>query len=337
MHPLSADGGSGTRSLLGRLLGHHATLAVVLGLLVTVAGITWNTNSAAGSDAYGYVSQVELWLRGDLHIHQPFALDVPWPRGPWTFAPLGYWPSPDGRRLVPTYSPGLPLLMAAVKALGGHCLMFWVVPITGGILILATYGIGRRVGRPLVGLAAAWIVATSPAVLFMLMAPMSDVPASAAWAVAVACLLGDTRRGALLAGLAASMAILVRPNLVPLAALLALWAGWRDVAIGRWRMWSTSRALSFGAAASVGAIAVAVINVRLNGSPFLSGYGNLSHLFDMTSVQPNIRVYASWFVATQTPLALLGLLSLAVPARVVWRTPQSRQARWVLAGCVVVV
>ena len=82
MHPLSADGGSGTRSLLGRLLGHHATLAVVLGLLVTVAGVTRNTNSAAGSDAYGYVSQVELWLRGDLHIHQPFALDVPWPRGP---------------------------------------------------------------------------------------------------------------------------------------------------------------------------------------------------------------------------------------------------------------
>jgi hypothetical protein len=102
-------------------------------------------------------------------------------------------------------------------------------------------------------------------------------------------------------------------------------------------MWSTSRALSFGAAASIGAIAVAVINVRLNGSPFLSGYGSLSHLFDMTSVQPNIRVYASWSIATQTPLALLGLLSLAVPARLVWRTPQSREARWVLAGCVAVV
>ena len=60
---------------------------------------------------------------------------------------------------------GLPLLMAGFKAIAGPCAIFWVVPICGGVLALASYAIGR----PIVGLAAAWLVATSPTQLFMLM------------------------------------------------------------------------------------------------------------------------------------------------------------------------
>jgi hypothetical protein len=43
---------------------------------------------------------------------------------------------------------------------------------------LVTFAIGRRLGSPAIGLAAAWLVATSPAFLAMLVSPMSDVPAS---------------------------------------------------------------------------------------------------------------------------------------------------------------
>src|SRR5207247_8432492 len=128
----------------------------------------------------------------------------------------------------PQYPPGLPLMMAGAKLLAGQCAMFWIVPICGGILVAATYAIGRRVQRPVVGLAAAWIVATSPTLLFMVIAPMSDVPAAAAWTVAIACVLGQTRRSAIAGGVAAAIAIMIRPNLVPLAAVLAIWIWWRD-------------------------------------------------------------------------------------------------------------
>src|SRR5437763_1042682 len=175
----------------------------------------WSTRVAAGADAYGYVSQADLWLRGALHIDQRFGATVPWPLARWTFTPLGYRPEPDGYRIVPQYAAGLPLVMAAFKAVAGQCAMFWVVPLCGGVLVFATYCIGREIDRPLVGLAAAWIVASSPTLLFMLMAPMSDVPAAAAWAASVAFALAESP---LLAGVAAGAAILIRPNLAPAAA-----------------------------------------------------------------------------------------------------------------------
>ena len=56
--------------------------------------------------------------------------------------------------------------------------LFWVVPVSGAVLVLATYGIGAGLVPALVGLVAAWFVATSPIVLFMLMPAISDVPGS---------------------------------------------------------------------------------------------------------------------------------------------------------------
>jgi len=206
--------------VIHRVARLHLWIAAALAAIVLSTGLTWGTRVAAGADAYGYVSQADLWLRGDLHIDQRFGAAVPWPLARWTFTPLGYRPEPDGYRIVPQYAPGLPLLMAGFKALAGQCAIFWVVPVCGAILVLATYAIGRRLDRPVVGVAAAWIVATSPTLLFMLMAPMSDVPAASAWAVAIACALGDTRASAVAAGVAAAIAILIRPNMAPLAVVV---------------------------------------------------------------------------------------------------------------------
>ena len=57
---------------------------------------------------------------------------VPWPDAKWTFTPLGYRPAdhPNGDdewSIVPTYSPGLPILLAVAKGIGGQCVMFGVV------------------------------------------------------------------------------------------------------------------------------------------------------------------------------------------------------------------
>src|SRR5262249_26525718 len=84
-----------------RRRGLEACAVTFLALTVITIGVVWGTRVAAGSDAYGYVSQVDLWLRGDLHIDQSFGATVPWPLARWTFLPLGYRPEPDGYRIVP--------------------------------------------------------------------------------------------------------------------------------------------------------------------------------------------------------------------------------------------
>jgi hypothetical protein len=309
--------------VLSRIARSHLWIAAALAAIVFCTGLIWSTRVAAGADAYGYVSQVDLWLRGDLHIDQRFGASVPWPLARWTFTPLGYRPEPDGYRIVPQYAAGLPLLMAAFKMIAGQCAMFWVVPLCGGALVFATYGIGRRIGRPVVGLAAAWIVATSPTMLFMLMAPMSDVPAAAAWAVSIAFALAESP---LAAGLAAGAAILIRPNLAPAAGIIFVWIAWRGALCGRLRARQrATRAAWFAVPAAAGALAVALVNARLYGSPFASGY-DLTDGFSVSYILPNVKRYGWWLLTAETPFALAGLLSMAAPATRVWRTRESREA-----------
>src|SRR5262249_32872475 len=308
----------------------HTPIAAALALCVVAAGVIWNTRTAAGADAYGYVSQADLWLSGSLHIDQQFAGQVPWPLARWTFTPLGYRPEPDGFRIVPTYSPGLPMLMALAKTIAGQCAIFWIVPLAGGVLTFATYWIGARLRRPWVGVTAAWLVATSPTILFMAMAPMSDVPAAAAWAAAVALALSDAPLGAAASGVAASIAILIRPNLVPLAAILAVWIVCRDgLPLHAARV---VRVLAFALPMAAGATAVAAINARLYGSPLASGYGDLSDAYALSYVVPNLARYGAWLLMAETPLALAGLVTLVVPSTRVWTTPESQRARWLLGS-----
>ena len=299
-------------------------VAIVLAIGVSAASWAWNTRVAAGSDAFGYVSQADLWLKGDLFIDQSFAANVPWPMARWTFTPLGYRPEVDGFRIVPAYAPGLPLLMAAGKWIAGACAVYWIVPLAAGLLVLATFAIGRLVAQPLVGIGAAWLIATSPTVLFMSMAPMSDVPAAAAWAAATALVLFSATAAAdanasiisaAVGGLAAGVAILIRPNLAPLAAILALWL----IIQGQFVAASV-----FAVFASAAGIAVAVINVRLYGSAFRSGY-DLTDAFAIANIVPNLARYGRWLIETETPIALGGLVWL------VWTR------RWLLATLVAAV
>ena len=335
------------------LLSRNAWLALVLAVSVVVTGVVWNTRAAAGADAYGYVSQADLWSNRALFIDQQFTASAPWPLARWTFTPLGYRPDPAGYRIVPSYSPGLPMLMAVASVVAGECAKFWIVPLAGGLMVLATYWIGVRIGRPWVGVTAAWLVATSPTMLFMLVAPMSDVPAAAAWAMAVVFAIDETAPAAAASGLAAAIAILVRPNLVPLTAIVGVWTlfGGRKLSTTGdtedtehlssfsprplrppWGRVQVVRFLIFAATSSIGAIAIAVINARLYGSPLASGYGDLSDAYAWSYVVPNLRRYGEWLLSTETPLAVAGLASLFVPWSIVWPTRDARRVLWLLAS-----
>jgi hypothetical protein len=66
---------------------------------------------------------------------------------------------------------------------------------------------------------------------------------------------------------------------------------------------------------------VALVNDRLHGSPWTSGYGPLAELFSLRRVPQNFVLYIRWLAQAHTPIALLGLAAIVVPLRRV-RPPQ---------------
>lgn len=309
-------------------------LAVVIALVVMAVGLSGATTSASGSDAYGYVSQADQWLEGDVTIDQSWAAEVPWPSARWTFTPLGWRPSSvpgELWTLTPVYAFGLPLMLAVAKLIGGHAAMFWVLPLCGAALVLATFGIGRRLGASRAGVIAALLVATSPAVLFMLMSPMSDLPVAAMWTLSFFFMLGGRGRSAWLAGLSAGLAILIRPNLVFGAAIFGFWYAWRVVRTsGAERRTAFLHGLYFSTCVVAAAVFVALFNDIVYGSPLLSGYGNMDGMFTRDHFWPNAKLYTGWLVETQSPMVLAGILALLIPVRGLWPGTTDRSSLFVM-------
>ena len=303
-------------------------LTALLTVVVLIVGLVHNAWTAGGSDAYSYVSQADLWLEGKLKVEIPLASRVPWPDALATFTPFGYRPVPNEQAIAPVTGPGLPLMMAALKSVAGHPAAFLVAPFAGALFLWATFLIGRRLGSERVGFGAAWLAATSPTFLIMFKSQMSDVPASAFWALATYWTLGHSVRSALAGGLAASTATLIRPNLVPLAAVLCLWFV---------RDGNRKRLFAFVIAAIPGSLIVAVINNHLYGSPLSSGYGELNDLFSMANAPVTLAHYGRSLIETQTPVAAAGILALAMAPHPVWRTPQARSGARLLACIAITV
>ena len=312
------------QSIAGRV--SPRTLALAAAALIVTLGIVHSTKAGTGADSYGYVSETDFWIAGGHPLEQPWVNEVPWPDAEWTFAPLGYRPvepTTTPPTIVPTYSAGLPWLYGAVKRIAGHCAMFLVVPIAGGVLIFATYGIGRRLGSPVIGAIAACLVATSPIVMYMVPLPMSDVPVAAAWTAAIFFLFGAGFGNAIGAGLATACAIAIRPNLAPCAVALAAW-----YLIDRRKF---SRAIAFGLCAAIGVVAIAWVNHRLYGSMGRSGYGKLNEQIMLANFVPNLRLYLGWLLETQTWAVLAGIAAVVVPLRWFWPDVVDRRPLWILA------
>ena len=294
-------------------------VAAALALTLAITAAAGSTRIAGGADAYGYVSQADLWLAGDLVIKQPWVAEVPWPNAEWSFSPLGYRPAePLGQwAIVPTYSPGLPLLLAGAKLLGGQCALFAVVPLLTGLGVLVTYGIGKRLVSPWGGVIAAWLVAASPIVIGIALEPLTDVPVMTVWAISIYLLLARIggRLSPAIVGLAAGIAILIRPNLVPLSIPIGMWYVIRRQTDGDSRLLSCAL-FALGVLPAI--LLIAFLNDRLYGSPLSSGYGTLDELYAWSHVGPNLRRYFAWFMFAETPVALAGLSALLVPTRRLW-------------------
>jgi hypothetical protein len=302
---------------------------VLLSIATLAVSAACNSWTASGPDSYAYVSQAELWREGSLQLPVPLAADAPWPNAVATFATPGYRPALNGApALVPVTAPGLPLLMALFQTVAGHAAAFVITPIAGAALVLLTFLIGRRVDTPRTGLIAACLVATSPAVLYMLMWPMTDIPTAAIAALVIWCLCRPPTAGAAAAaGIAAAAGLLVRPNFLLIVAGAWVWLLFEALRSNR-RRHEWIRLIVFTIAAVPGELAVMAISTRWYGSPIASGYGSVSGLLAIDRVTANLQHYVRWLVET-SPLGLAGLIALAVPARRLWTTEASRRA-WLL-------
>ncbi len=307
---------------------HALAIAIVVAAATAGIGIAYGTYSASSSDASGYISEASLIASARLSTDEPLARTVAWPNATWAFAPLGYRPGTEPGELVPTYPAGLPLALAPVRLLGGELAVYLVVPFLGAIAALATYGVGARLHSRAAGVAAALLLATSPIFLFQLVQPMSDVAVTAWWAVALLFALAPLPNGPLAAGGAAGLAVLTRPNLLPLAGVIALAAAnWprlrrpdHDAAsatparIAIERRLRPDRLLGFiaGIAPAVGA--QFLMQWRLYGSPLATGYGAASDLFGASNIAPNAAGYAQRLVHGEAPALGLAIAALAIIA-----------------------
>ncbi len=285
-------------------------VALAAALASAGVGLAWGTWAASGADAYGYVSQAWLWVRGALSAPVPLADSATWPAPESTLAPLGWRPAPEPGAIVPTYAPGLPLLMALAAMIGGGgSAMFWVVPLTGAVAVWWTWRLGTVLADRVSAAAAALLMACGPAFLFQIVQPMSDVPVTAWWTGA---LLFTLMRRPALAGACTAMAILTRPNLAPLAGWLAL-LFWFDIGaagpVGRDRPTRRAAVVTMAAAAAPGILLWLATNRRWYGAWLASGYGAFSDLFNLANVGTNARHYTSWLLHAHTPFVLLALTS----------------------------
>jgi hypothetical protein len=265
---------------------HGRLLAALCGVATAAAALVFATYSASGADASGYLSQAAMWSRLGARVEDPLVLLPGWPLTPGDTAPLGWRPALEPGWQVPTYAPGLPWLMAVPHAIAGTAGATWVIAAAAGLAVWASGALAGRWGGGFGALIAAPLVATSPTFLYQSFQPMSDVPVTAAW---VTCWWLIAERRVAGAGVAAALAVLVRPNLAPLALL-----PWLAVILRAPRGAAWPPAWRFALPVALAGAAIALVQSRWYGSPSTSGYGSASELFDLANLVPNARLYTSW-------------------------------------------
>lgn len=264
-----------------------------------VAGLAFGTFAIGGADSYGYVSQARLLAHGRLTDTVPAGAEYTWPDVAATFTPLGFTPGRSPGVIAPKYPPGLPLLMVPLMRMSDSA-VYLLVPCFGALLVWCTYRLGRVLGDRFAGALGAVLLSISPTFLYQVVQPMSDVPAAACWVAALLIASRATDWNAASAAMIASVAVLIRPNLAPLGAIVfvvAVFSGsgrrTRPETVARAR-----RAAAFVLAIVPGIVVLGWIQYARYGSATASGYGTLSDAFAFAYIRENLARYPRWLTET---------------------------------------
>jgi hypothetical protein len=275
-------------------------IAALAAIGLAAFGVAKGTWAVGGSDSSCYGLMAQAFASGGLQPSSPLAVEAPWPDAQRTLAPGGFIPSPvRSDAASPICAPGMSVLMAPLAALFGRDAIFWLVPFSGAVLVWSAFVLARRLAGGVSGVTAAILTATSPIVLFQVVQPMNDVLAAALWIAAFAVLF--SLRQPIVVGMLVGLAILVRPNLAPLALVI----GATPVVL----KWSNSaRVVSMIAIAALpGTITMLWLNQQLYGSLIGTGYGDAAQLFAAGNVAQNLSNFGRAFLDTQYLVPLLGL------------------------------
>ena len=285
-----------------RLQGVIATLiAVFIAIALAAFGVVRGTWAVGGSDSSCYALMARALAEGNLQPASALAADAPWPDASITFAPGGFIASPVRTNAAsPICAPGMSVLMAPLAAVFGQDAIFWLTPIAAAALVMFAFAIGRQLAGGVAGVTAAILTATSPIVLYQSVQPMNDIVTAALWLGAFALGLRSA-----LAGVMIGAAILVRPNLAPLAVVLAL-APFIQFGINR----QAGRALLQTIMGSLpGVLVLLWLNHALYGSVIGSGYGATADLFSATYFDDNLTNYSRALFQTHHVVPALALLA----------------------------
>jgi hypothetical protein len=265
-------------------LHRHSRIIVGIAAIAAVVSLTYSTRSAAGADASGYLSEAQMISQRRWIYPDPLHLELGNVDG-WLTTPLGWQPTAAGAQ-VPTYAPGLPLLMAVPHLIAGINGASAVVIASAVIAIICTGVIAAHLGGSIAGIIAASLIAFTPVFIYQSIQPMSDVPVTAAWMLCFALLLAGKQSAS---GWACAVAVLIRPNLAPLAIVPLILA---------------RRRLVFAVPVAIAALSLALMQWTWYGSPLRSGYGATEDLFSLANVMPNLSRYSRWWLATAPALLL---------------------------------
>lgn len=316
-----------------RLIERRASIITLsIAIASGLVAFLYATFAAAGADASGYLSEAKLLAEGRLGYRDTLASIV----GGWQSgltSPLGWRPGAVEGWQSPTYPPGLPLLMAIPHWAGGSVAAASVVAVSTAIAVWATGMIASRL-TGVVAIVAAVSLATLPVFIYQSVQPMSDVPVTAAWMVCWLMLLmpGSLRllglpiigtpsrsgqagfSGSVFwAGVACATAVLIRPNLAPLAIVPLVF---------RFVSTSVRQAVAFALPVALSAVLLMWAQWQWYGSPLRSGYGTLGELFALANLRPNTLFYGSALIST-APIFLLAPIG-------VWLVRRDRRA-WALS------
>ena len=281
-----------------------STVAVVIAIAVAIGlatfGIVRGTRSAGGSDSSCYALMAKALAAGELQPRSDLN-DAPWPDVALTLAPGGFIPSPlRPDASAPICAPGMSVLMAPLAAVFGQDAIFWLTPIAAFMLVIAAFAIARQLAGGVAGATAAILTATSPIVLYQSVQPMNDIVTAALWLLALA--VGGSHW---VSGLLIGLAILVRPNLAPLAIVLAAMPFIQHATRER-----QVRGLLMMIVGSLpGVLVLLWLNRALYGSVIGSGYGAPSNLFAISHVGDNMRNYGRAMFETQHVVPWIALLA----------------------------
>jgi hypothetical protein len=300
-------------------------IAAIAAVALTTFGVVRGTWAVGGSDSSCYALMAQAMAAGELQPASPLAVEAPWPDASRTLAPGGFIPSPVRPDAAsPICAPGMSVLMAPLAAVFGRDALFWLVPLAGGLLVLSAAAMARRLAGGMAGAVAAILTATSPIVLYQVVQPMNDVLTAALWTTAFA-LVTDGPKSAI-AGLFVGVAILVRPNLAPLAVVIVA----APFVMKHARPLRSARIIL--ATAAPGLVALLWLNYELYGGFLASGYGDGFQLFGVSNIVDNAGNFGRSILQTQYIVPAAGLL-----APLVFTNEKRRASITLLSAAVVVI